>query len=123
MNNTFGKDEKLKKKKYFDALFQHGKGFTTYPVRIIYLPFTAQNFENLDENLPTKSQFAVAVPKKKFKHATDRNRIKRQIREAYRLNKSVLPIPYAIIIVYLSKEKVKYSIIEKSVKECLKQLS
>ena len=35
-------------------------------------------------------QLLISVPKKRFKHAVDRNRVKRQVREAYRKNKSLL---------------------------------
>ena len=65
-----------------DLLFEKGNAFIVYPLRIVYV-----------EQLPVSGAEAtvlVSVPKKKFKQAVKRNRIKRLIREAYRLNKQSL---------------------------------
>jgi len=79
--NTFQKEERLCGKKNIDRLYEEGKAFLSYPVRIVFCK-APQN------NIPARC--LISVPKKKIKHATDRNRIKRQIREAYRLNKQPL---------------------------------
>ncbi len=122
MKNTFGKSEKLKKKKYFDTLFEKGKGITVYPIRMIFIPFNELYFTG-SEKLPKKTQVAFSAPKKRFKNAVDRNRIKRQMREAYRLNKSLLTKPHAILWVYLPKEKLDYSDIEKAIQKGLKKIN
>jgi len=78
----FPKREKLKKKSEIDLLFKKGKWLSVDNLRIIYLA--------PDETSPLNSHKAgVSVSKKFFKKAVDRNRLKRLLREAYRLNKSL----------------------------------
>ena len=65
----------------------------------------------------------VSVPKKLFKRAVKRNLLKRRIREAYRLNKDMLVSPEGkvthVLFVYVSKEIMEFSQIEKKVKDIL----
>ncbi len=75
------------------------------------------------------SSILVSVPKKKFKHATDRNRIKRMIREAYRLNKqelidSLQGQEYKLLIafLYIGKEISGYTEIEQAMQKALSLL-
>jgi len=77
---TFDKTERIFLKKEIDGLFKQGDSFISYPLRIIYLnqkPLSGATVSVL-----------ISVPKKNIKRAVNRNRIKRLIREAYRLNKS-----------------------------------
>ena len=81
---TFGfpAQEKLKKKKDIDLLFSKGKWLSVDNVRIITLKSS--------EKSPIESgRLGVSVSKKFFKRAVDRNRIKRLLRESYRLNKEL----------------------------------
>ncbi|MBK6382823.1 MAG: ribonuclease P protein component [Chitinophagaceae bacterium] len=75
---TLKKTERLKSRKQTEQLFREGKRFTLTPFRIYYL------FNN-DKNIVL--QFGAGVSSKIFKKAVDRNRVKRLIREAYRLQK------------------------------------
>lgn len=77
----FGKAEKLKSRKQIEELFLSGKSFAASPLRVIY------KFEPAEEPIV---QVGVTVNKKNFKRAVDRNRIKRLLREAYRLQKEGL---------------------------------
>lgn len=79
---TLSKEERLSWKRYIDLLFAEGQSFIAYPLRVIFLP--------LSEPMPARSAFLVSVSKKKFKRAVKRNRIKRQVRESYRLRKPEL---------------------------------
>jgi ribonuclease P protein component len=79
---TFNKQQKLKSRKQIEHLFSKGKSFHVSPIKALY-DFTASNVE---ENL----QAGVAVSSRNFKKAVDRNRIKRLLREAYRLQKNEL---------------------------------
>lgn len=79
------------------------------------------------ESVPVRVM--VSVPKKRFKHAVDRNRIKRLIREVYRLNKQEI-IDYAlgqnlklyISFQYVSNEVEKYELLERKMKNALRKL-
>ena len=79
---TFKKSERISTQREIDCLFKQGDAFISYPLRIIYLkqkPFSGETVSVL-----------ISVPKKKIKCAVKRNRIKRLIRETYRLNKMSL---------------------------------
>ena len=77
---TFSKEEHLCRKKLIDELFgKQGSSFGVYPLRLVWIKSEA----------PTAAppQVLISVSKRGFKRAVDRNRLKRLIREAYRLNK------------------------------------
>ncbi len=83
MQYRFPKSERLYGLKTIEKLYREGKAFIAYPFRVVYLIV-----EEDKENVPVRVM--VSAPKKRFKRAVDRNRIKRLMREAYRLNKSGL---------------------------------
>lgn len=116
MNQKFPKTEKLKSAKTIESLFLEGKTYSKYPIKIFFLPK-----ENLETNLA-----AFAVPKRSFKLAVDRNRIKRQLREVYRLNKCIIQETnnkkFVMLFLYLGKVKPQYSDIEKTMLKILKKL-
>jgi ribonuclease P protein component len=67
-------------------------------------------------------KFGVGVSTKNFKHAVDRNRIKRLTREAYRLQKMPLQelveqkkIPFALFIIYTGKELPGYEVVSEKI--------
>lgn len=101
MRFSFGKKDKLKSKKVIDALFSEGKSLVVYPLRLVYLQY------NFDTSTQTKT--GVSVSKRHFKKAVDRNRIKRLMREAFRLNRhgyfNNISTQYAFMILYIGKEK------------------
>ena len=78
---TLGKNERLKSRKRTELLFSEGKKFSITPFRIHYL---------FHESTNPPLQFGVGVSSKNFKKAVDRNKIKRRVREAYRLQKIIL---------------------------------
>ncbi len=97
---TYSRVEKLKSKKLFEKLFAEGKSVTQFPLRMVYV-------KTGDEQIvPFKT--GVTVSKRKFKSAVKRNRIKRVLREAYRLNKAIVfnnsKANYALLIMYLGNE-------------------
>lgn len=104
---TFPKREKLCSKKHIEELYKKGSSNFLYPFRIVYL--------SSQDSMETYPQVLISVPKRIFKKAVDRNRLKRQIREIYRLHKleifegmSPEQIPDFLSIVYLGKEKLPY---------------
>jgi ribonuclease P protein component len=87
-SNSFPKQERICSKKLMDRLFngRESHAMSAYPIRVIYR-FETQ--EGGDNELP-KAQVLMSVPKKCFKRAVKRNRVKRQMREAYRCNRHLL---------------------------------
>ena len=81
---TYQKKDKLKSRKQTQNLFSFGKSMTNAPLRLIY---TLENITdaNKDNPAPLIIQAGVGAPTKQFKKAVQRNRVKRLLREAYRL--------------------------------------
>lgn len=104
------------------SLFAKGSLFVCKPILMKYLFEPAENNKG-------QLQAAFSVPKKKFKHAVDRNRIKRQMRNVYRLLLPELKSLYAkkdhnlyLIFVYNSTEMLDYNVIEKALTQCTTQI-
>ncbi|WP_026451852.1 ribonuclease P protein component [Aequorivita capsosiphonis] len=123
MNQKFPKTEKLKSAKTIESLFLEGKTYSKYPIKVFFLPKPClpTKRENLETNLA-----AFAVPKRNFKSAVDRNRVKRQLREVYRLNKHLFEEindkKYVMLFLYLGKVKPQYFTLEKAMENLLKKL-
>ncbi len=79
--------ERINSKKQIDRLFRGGgaRAMTASPLRVVYM--TGERGEDAREPM---AQMMVSVPKRYFKRAVKRNLIKRQVREAYRLNKHII---------------------------------
>jgi len=119
--STFTKEERISGKKDIDYLFSEGKSFIVYPLRIIYVE------KQLTSDIPVS--ILVSVSKKRFKRAVKRNRIKRLVRESYRLNKSELSNflsqqkkALLIAFLYLNNELCSYPEMEIAMKKALSTL-
>jgi ribonuclease P protein component len=115
---TFSKNERLCSKPLIDKLIQKGNSFNGFPFKISWM-------EIQESTVPVK--ILISVPKRKFKKAVDRNRIKRLIREAYRKNKQVLidcleEKKIIFLLVYTSKTIIDYTETEAKIKEVLIRL-
>ena len=118
---NFTKEERISKQKEIDLLFNEGHSFIAYPLRVIYTekPTTTE--------IPIS--ILVSVPKRRFKRAVKRNRMKRIIRESYRLNKNELTEflqtkekGLFIAFLYVSNDIHPFTIIEASMKKALNSL-
>jgi len=81
----FSKSERLCSKKAIASLFSEGEKKVVYPFRLMVNEMAHENTSGM-----ARVQILISVPKRSFKRATDRNTLKRRIREAYRLHKEVL---------------------------------
>ncbi|WP_025001850.1 ribonuclease P protein component [Prevotella dentasini] len=88
---TFRKQERLCSKKLIDRLFTGGgsHSLSAFPLRAVYCAVDDGEGESATENA-AQVQLLISVPKKHFKRAVRRNRVKRQVREAYRKHKHLL---------------------------------
>lgn len=113
----FTKAERLSSKKEITALFNEGKSFAISHIRVVY------RFLPKQEERP--NAILVSVPKKYFKHAVDRNLLKRRIREAYRLNKELLqnmPARVEFMLLYQKRRIATFAEIEEIVKKALERI-
>ena len=78
--NTFPLKEHLKSKKTIEKLYAEGASVTAFPLRAVFIEQGAEEQE-------PQAVILISVAKKRFRHAVDRNLVKRRIREAYRTSK------------------------------------
>lgn len=104
---TLGKNERLKSRKLIEQLFSEGKKFVIHPYRVFYI---------LEKKEQALLQFGVGVSSRNFKKAVDRNRVKRLIKESYRLQKNHLQdkikdenYQLNIFVIYTAKELPDYT--------------
>jgi len=110
MRFTYSKKDKLKSKKHIEQLFNEGKSVTAFPLRLVYLKTVYEDGSVL--------KTGVSVSKRNHKKAVTRNRIKRLLREAYRLNKpkyfNKSETSYAFMILYIGKDEPNFKTINKT---------
>jgi len=121
ISHTFQKGERLKSRKTIGRIFQEGQSFIAYPLRIAWV--IREDSQATDYSI----QFTQSVPKRRFAKAAHRNRIRRKIREAYRLHKHLLyeqlddlDEKYALMVIYVGKEDLAYSTISKATQKWIK---
>ncbi|KAA6301192.1 MAG: Ribonuclease P protein component [Candidatus Ordinivivax streblomastigis] len=120
-SEPFSKAERISIQREIDRLFNEGSAFTVYPLRVFYL-----------ETKPlsgVSASILISVPKKRFKRAVQRNRIKRLVRETYRKNKHSLlaslqtqDTGLLLAFVYVSNHLCSYSEMETAIKKSLQIL-
>ena len=125
--HTIGKEERLCSRKLIDSLFKGGgsRAMSGFPLRMVYA------LTERHEGEPA-AQILVSVPKRCFKRAVKRNRIKRLVREAYRLNKHILAdalerhepqMSATMAFIYTDSHLHGYATVEQRVRNLLTRLS
>ncbi len=110
--------------KLMDALFSggHSRSVVMFPVRAVYMlqPRAAGAMP---------AQLLISVPKRKLHHAVDRNRVKRQVREAYRKHKDIVcqhiaaDRQLALAVIWLADKTVDSTVVEEKVVGLLRRIS
>lgn len=115
MKFTLGKAERLKSRKLIERLFEEGSSLKVYPLKLVYLK-TLHTSES-----PVQAGFS--VPKRRFKKAVHRNRIKRLLKEAYRLEKHIVyegvNDSYVFMITFIGKEEPTFVNVKKDMHKLL----
>lgn len=107
--SVFPKKDKLCGQLRIQHLYQTGRKLTVWPLRVSYLS-------------NTETQVLIWAPKSLFKHAVDRNRLRRQMREAWRLSEKPTA-NYLIAFNYMDKQMQPYSIIEKAMHKAIRKIN
>ncbi|UAY53746.1 ribonuclease P protein component [Ferruginibacter albus] len=122
MRYTLNKNERLKSRKKIEHLFKTGKSINAFPVRMLYVLSTNETSDNT-----LLAGFSAST--KNFKKAVDRNRIKRLLREAYRLQKTELEKQLkssnkniSLFFIYSGTELPEYKLIYEKVQTLIKRL-
>ncbi len=118
----FGKKEKLCSRKVISLLFEKGNSFNEQPFRLVWTLNT--------DNIPFPAQTAISVGKKNIRQAVERNRIKRLIREAWRLNKDIIyntlekhKLQLYLMIIYSGPANIEYHDVEAGIKKLVNKFS
>lgn len=119
--NSLKSSGRLKSKKLFEEVFSQGKWIKSNDISVVYL--------NVEPKPGIPLQAAFSVPKRKFKKAVDRNRLKRLLREAYRTQKQELEEvlktsnkALVIVFVFTFTQLIEYDRVQTNVSQVLQTL-
>ena len=131
MHQGFKKNERLKSKKSIERLFEHNQHVFQYPIKAYFLhePYDPESRFSIGEKDHHLPKIGLSVSKKKFKHAVDRNLVRRRLIEAYRTSNAVFKklcteksLALRIMFVYITQEKVELPQLQKSMEKILKKI-
>jgi len=124
---TLTKQERVCSKLLIDRLFNGGKShsMSAYPLRVVYMYMQSDDVANDEPN----TQILVSVPKKCFKRAVKRNRVKRQVREAYRRNRVLMSekvtdgCRLVMAFIWLDSKLYDTAVVEAKIKNLIQRIS
>lgn len=117
-NHLLPRSERLNSRKTIGRLFDRNEAgnisMLVFPVRAVIL--------QEEQGAGGYPEILISVPKRVFKRAVDRNRIKRLIREAYRQQKISFPCKTRIAFLYVGKELPLFASVQRAVGSILEKL-
>lgn len=120
--NIFPKKEHLKSKSVIEKLYAEGMSVTAYPLRAVFIEQDAEKQE-------ATATILISVAKKRFRHAVDRNLMKRRIREAYRTSKQLFVAALeengrklAVAILYIDTKQSSTAFLKKKMERLLESI-
>lgn len=121
---SFKKEERLCSKRLINSLFGSGSSFVIYPFRVVFSAGGGQ------ATGLTPVQVLVSVSKRRFRKAVDRNRLKRLVREVYRLHKTDglykfladHDVHLLLVLQYVGKEELPFSELEEKMQRVFSRL-
>jgi ribonuclease P protein component len=123
ITHTFRKEEKLCSQKMMGELFLSGNSFLSYPLRVTWKVFSNPLFQS-----PAQAGFS--VPKRIFRRSVDRNRLKRLMRESYRIHKSDLyeklqsaDTQLVLMLIYIGKEELPFTKIDQAITKSIVKIN
>ncbi len=114
--------ERLQLRKQIETLFQTGEAFSVFPLRVVYLQGKRSETE------PSPVRMGFSIPKKRVKKAVDRNRLRRLLKEAWRLQKHALyqkidpEAQLHCFFIFTGNDKLTFPEAEKTVKKAIGKL-
>lgn len=121
--HSFPKRERIVRTRQIETLFGSGsKSMVAYPLRVVFRKIAR-------EQQDVTAQLLISVPKKRFKHAVDRNLAKRQVREAFRQSKQLLSDAVGegetlqLGFVWISDEHVPSSLVRNRMEKLFKRIA
>ena len=121
--HTLQATERLQLRKQIETLFQSGEAFSFYPFRVLFL----RTGTGPDDAVPVRIGFS--IPKRRVRKAVQRNRYRRLLREAWRLQKSFLyeKIPAGVqlhcFLIFTGQEKLTFETAKLSVAKAMEKLA
>lgn len=122
MNEKFGKEYKLCSQKLIGSIFETKQGVKSYPFVLHY--------KELPLPIDKSFQVVLSVPKRNFKKAHDRNKIKRQMKEIIRKNKSELETllndqkqQFGLFLIFTGREELEFNLMTKKILQLLEKLT
>lgn len=123
--NTLKAIERLHLRKDIQMLFHYGKAFSFYPLRVIY---RFVDTKDLRENHQSPVRAGFSIPKRRIRHASNRNRNRRLLKESWRLQKQTLyksiPEQYQLhcFLIYIGNEMLTFDIAFQKTGEIMQKL-
>lgn len=128
--HSFPKTEKLCSRKAIENLFASGnRSLTAFPLRVVY-----KDKELTKDETPSGCEVLISVSKRHLRHAVDRNRAKRQLREAWRLHRDILqnthgagehpePSPLQIAFIWLADQPQPTELVHRKMRNLLHRIA